>query len=93
MRPTDWLLARTSSLRDDQRRTQYAEPLRGQPQLLATLLAHLSNSFDVTQTAEQLHVHPNTVRYRLKQIEELMGISLSDPHDVTNLVLALYEDL
>ncbi|WP_261624448.1 PucR family transcriptional regulator [Nesterenkonia marinintestina] len=93
MRPIDWLLARTSSLRDDQRRTRYAEPLRGQPQLLETLLTHFSNSFDVARTAGQLHVHPNTVRYRVKQVEDLMDISLADPHDVTNLVLALYEDL
>lgn len=93
MTPTDWLLARTASLRDDRRRTQFADPLRARPELLTTLLTSFGNSHDVARTAAELHVHPNTVRYRLKQVEDLMRISLSDPRDVTNLVLALHEDL
>jgi DNA-binding PucR family transcriptional regulator len=34
-----------------------------------------------------LHVHPNTVRYRVRRIEKLLSTSLDDPDD--RLVLAL----
>ncbi|MGH3675415.1 MAG: helix-turn-helix domain-containing protein, partial [Mycobacterium sp.] len=34
-----------------------------------------------------LHVHPNTVRYRVRRIETLLSTSLDDPDD--RLVLAL----
>jgi DNA-binding PucR family transcriptional regulator len=34
-----------------------------------------------------LHVHPNTVRYRVRRIEKLLSTSLADPDD--RLVLAL----
>ena len=31
------------------------------------------------RAAQWLHVHPNTVRYRVRRIEELLGTSLADP--------------
>ena len=34
---------------------------------------------DVGAAAQWLHVHPNTVRYRVRRIEELLGTSLADP--------------
>ena len=33
----------------------------------------------VKQTIASLHVHPQTVRYRLKKLRELFGESLEDP--------------
>ncbi|WP_236653251.1 PucR family transcriptional regulator [Streptacidiphilus melanogenes] len=41
------------------------------------------------EAAQRLFVHPNTVRYRLRRIEELTGRSLSDPAAVTDLGAAL----
>ena len=39
--------------------------------------------------ARYLHVHPQTVRYRLRQITELFGDSLSDPESRFTLQVAL----
>ena len=62
--------------------------LREQDPILAeTLKAYLDGFGDVSAVAKHLHVHPNTVRYRVRRIEKLMSTSLDDP-DV-RLVLAL----
>ena len=42
----------------------------------------------VDVTAQQLVVHPNTVRHRLRRIEKHTGRSLSRPRDVAELCLA-----
>ncbi len=57
------------------------------PVLAETLRAYLDNFGDVAAAAQQLHVHPNTVRYRVRRIETLLSASLADP-DV-RLVLSL----
>src|SRR5690606_20453091 len=43
------------------------------PDLLATLWAYLDNGRSLEATARDLFVHPNTVRYRLKRITEVIG--------------------
>lgn len=55
--------------------------------LADTLRSYLDNFGDVATTARQLHVHPNTVRYRVRRIEQLLGTSLDDPD--ARLLLAL----
>ncbi|MFC5289390.1 PucR family transcriptional regulator [Actinokineospora guangxiensis] len=45
----------------------------------ATLHAWLRTRGDVKGTAEALGVHPQTVRYRLGQLESLLGEMLADP--------------
>jgi DNA-binding PucR family transcriptional regulator len=57
------------------------------PMLAETLRAYLDGFGDVAAVAQRLHVHPNTVRYRVRRIEKLTSTSLDDP-DV-RLVLAL----
>ncbi|GAA1462644.1 helix-turn-helix domain-containing protein [Nocardiopsis exhalans] len=44
--------------------------------LAETLLAWLQCGFNAKQVAQKLHVHPQTVRYRLRQLEELFGARL-----------------
>jgi DNA-binding PucR family transcriptional regulator len=62
--------------------------LRAEDPILAeTLRAYLDGFGDVAAVAQRLHVHPNTVRYRVRRIEKLTSTSLDDP-DV-RLVLAL----
>ena len=41
------------------------------------------------EAAEQLYVHPDTVRTRLRRIAEHTGRSLTDPRGITELALAL----
>jgi DNA-binding PucR family transcriptional regulator len=49
------------------------------PALVATLRAYLDSFGDVATAAQQLHVHPNTVRYRVRGIEKLLATSLANP--------------
>jgi hypothetical protein len=43
----------------------------------------------VNAAARRLHVHPQTIRYRLRQVSELFGEALYDPDDRFRLLLAL----
>ena len=45
------------------------------PMLADTLRAYLDSFGDVAAAAQWLHVHPNTVRYRVRRIEELLTTS------------------
>jgi DNA-binding PucR family transcriptional regulator len=49
------------------------------PELAQTLRAYLDSFGEVATAAQQLHVHPNTVRYRVRRIEKLLSTSLADP--------------
>ncbi|WP_347757197.1 helix-turn-helix domain-containing protein [Agrococcus sp. ProA11] len=50
------------------------EPLRDHSSdLLATLACYLDTGRSLEATARELFVHPNTVRYRLKRISEIIG--------------------
>jgi purine catabolism regulator len=57
--------------------------------LVRTLRAYLDANGSVAGVAEQLIVHPNTVRYRLAQIERLTGQSLASTASRVQLWLAL----
>jgi hypothetical protein len=57
--------------------------------LMETLAALLRHDGSPTHAAEELFCHRNTVIYRLKQIEQLTGRSLTDPRDKMLLGLAL----
>jgi hypothetical protein len=57
--------------------------------LIDTLVAHVAEKLDRRRTAERLHVHPNTLDYRLRQILELTGLDVHDPDDLVLVVLAL----
>jgi hypothetical protein len=63
-------------------------PRRGSD-LLETLTTFLDCQLDRRKAAERLHVHPNTLDYRLRRAEELTGLRLSRPEDLTLVALAL----
>jgi len=69
-------------------------PILSQPRaqaqtLLDTLVALLQHDGSPTHAAAELYCHRNTVIYRMKQIEQLTGRSLTDPRDKMLLGLAL----
>jgi purine catabolism regulator len=64
------------------------EPLREHPQLLETLVAYLAADQNVNAAAETLHVHPNSLRYRLGRVEELLGRSVRSPATLADLYVA-----
>ncbi|MBV9721200.1 MAG: helix-turn-helix domain-containing protein, partial [Mycobacterium sp.] len=49
------------------------------PVLTQTLGVYLDSFGDIPAAAEKLHVHPNTVRYRVRRIEKLLSTSLANP--------------
>ncbi|MGX6449745.1 PucR family transcriptional regulator, partial [Patulibacter sp. S7RM1-6] len=60
----------------------------GGPPLEETLRVYLERNLDVTRTAQALHLHPNSLRYRLTRIEERLGRSLRDPATIALLHVA-----
>ena len=54
-----------------------------------TLLAWLDHQGKVLETAAALHVHPQTVRYRLGRLRDCFGSALDDPEDRFELALVL----
>ena len=54
-----------------------------------TLLAWLDHQGVVKDAADSLHVHPQTVRYRVAQLRELFGDELDEPEARYELLLAL----
>ncbi|MGD6756168.1 PucR family transcriptional regulator [Streptomyces sp. BH105] len=58
-------------------------------ELVATLSAFLDASGSWQRCAEQLHIHVNTLRYRLQRVEQLTGHSLATLRDRIDFCLAL----
>ena len=63
--------------------------LAHQTALIPTVRAYVDAGFNLTKSAEVLHVHPNTVMYRLRRVKELSGRDPHDPEDLLILFLAL----
>ncbi|MGY0020379.1 PucR family transcriptional regulator [Streptomyces sp. cg35] len=57
--------------------------------LAETLLCWLSCARNASEVAQRLAVHPQTVRYRLRQLEEVFGDQLRDPTAQFEMQLAL----
>lgn len=58
-------------------------------ELLKTLEAYFNNLGNLAQTAKALHVHRNTLLYRLERISHISGLNLDDPEEHFSLWLAL----
>jgi DNA-binding PucR family transcriptional regulator len=75
-------------------RARALEPLADLPdatreRLAETLLSWLLHQGRRQEVAAELHIHEQTVRYRMGQLRELYGDRLSDPRMVRDLVVAL----
>jgi PucR-like helix-turn-helix protein len=75
-------------------RDQVLQPLGDLPaatrdRLAETLLSWLLHQGRREEVAAELHVHAQTVRYRMGQLRELYGDRLTDPRMVRDLVIAL----
>ncbi|HEY2947484.1 MAG TPA: helix-turn-helix domain-containing protein [Micromonosporaceae bacterium] len=87
------IVHRDPRLLDALRRTVLA-PLDGHPvavreRLTSTLACWLRHFGDRKAMAAELHVHPQTVRYRMAQLHDLFGAALDDPAERARLTLAL----
>ncbi|WP_329057584.1 helix-turn-helix domain-containing protein [Amycolatopsis sp. NBC_01480] len=75
-------------------RTRLFAPLaemtdKQQDRLLETLRAWLDSQGNVVEIAERLQVHPQTVRYRMRQLQATFGDRLRDPSARFELELVL----
>ncbi len=59
-------------------------------ELLPTLEAFLQNFGNYAQTAAQIHMHINSVRYRIQNIETLLGVDFKDTGTFLDFYLAFY---
>ncbi len=61
--------------------------------LVATLQAYVDAGFSITGAARAVHVHSNTVLYRLDRIRLLTGRDPRTPRDIVFLALSLRLDV
>ena len=64
-------------------------PAQDRSSLLSTLQAWFDAGGSAVETGKRLYCHPNTVRYRLRRLQEHTGRSLEDPRAVAELLAAL----
>jgi hypothetical protein len=55
----------------------------------SSVAAWLDAVGDIAAASESLHIHPNTLRYRLRRMGELFGITLDDPNQRLSVWLQL----
>ena len=65
------------------------DPLRAHPQLFETLVTYVAADLNVNEAAERLHIHPNSLRYRLSRVEEVIGRPVRSVATVVDLYVAL----
>ncbi|MEU9046280.1 MULTISPECIES: helix-turn-helix domain-containing protein [unclassified Kitasatospora] len=65
------------------------EPLAEAGELLTTLRTHLAGGLNRRHTASALHLHPNTVDYRLRRVAALTGLDPARPADALRITAAI----
>ena len=66
--------------------------LRANPPLHEALRAYFAHDLDIAATAASLHMHRNSLRYRLARAEQVLGRSLKQPATIAAVYLALVAD-
>ncbi len=74
-----------------QLRARVLAPLAGEEhvELARTLETLIACRLDRTATSAALHIHRNTLAYRLNRIEEITGLDLASPRDLACVYVAL----
>jgi len=62
-------------------------PLKDEKFLLETLQHWFQNNMSTVTTATKMHVHKNTLHYKLRRIEELTNLKLNKINDLVLLYL------
>lgn len=88
-----WLLTRRDDAQVADRLERHFGDLIKAPDLVETVVLYLACDQDVKRTAELLFIHPNTVRYRLRNVEKLVGGRITSAQVVANLYLAFQDDI
>jgi hypothetical protein len=64
-------------------------PVSARPELMETLQTYLECGLSAKETSRRLYVHANTVPYRLRLIERLLGRELTDLSALSDITLAI----
>lgn len=62
---------------------------KGDTEYLKTLDVYLENNCNVTKTAQDLHLHRNTMMYRIERIQEILQMDIKNPDIIFNLRLGV----
>jgi hypothetical protein len=86
-------MARSEAVLGDELVARHLEPLAPDTasgrEIVDTLRSFLEHELNAERAADELDVHPNTVRNRLRRFEELTGASLRSVEDLSEIRLAL----
>lgn len=80
-----YFISMLSRFKGDNKLTCIIEKLKKEPKqidLLSTLVAYVYNNGEINSTSEKLHIHRNTLNYRLEKIYEISG---KDPKNLMEL--------
>lgn len=56
---------------------------------IKTLQVYIQQKGRINDVSDELFIHPNTLRNRIKKMEEMTGIDLQDPEEFMNLMVAV----
>lgn len=59
-------------------------------ELMNTIRTFFHHDLSLKQTAEDMHIHINTLRYRLAKAEQLTGLRFDRTEDIVTMYVALY---
>ncbi len=83
----EYQLTRPSAAREELGRL--LKPLERHPDLLSTVETYLRLGLDRRRTAATLHLHPNTVDYRVRRSVALTGLDPANPQQLQRIGAAL----
>jgi hypothetical protein len=58
--------------------------------LVRTIEVYFENKFNLSRTAKELRIHRNSLMYRLRRIDEILGRKLDDPYVLLDVVNSVY---
>lgn len=87
----NWLLSNRDQAAFADKIHQQFVKLMERTELLDTIVIYLETEMDINATAERLYMHPNSVRYRLRRIEEMIQAPLQSPAVIANLYVAFHD--
>ncbi|WP_163102144.1 CdaR family transcriptional regulator [Peribacillus alkalitolerans] len=64
-------------------------PLRDEEELIETLRSYFQHNLSLKKTASSLHIHINTLHYRIKRIEEICKLNPKAIRDLATLYFAI----
>jgi purine catabolism regulator len=73
----------------DPKVNEILDVLRANPPLHEALSAYFEHDLDIAATAASLHMHRNSLRYRLARAEQVLGRSLKQPATIAAIHIAL----